>query len=160
MKFLFFCGFCCSSACFSDFAPSSTYRQRLPTVSIECTHPMFCILVLNLLCWLVPLTLCRHLGQRDIFLPTNHGFDSYFGIPYSVDMGSSAWMPSHDIPLPLMNGTEIIEQPVDLDRLTERYLNEATRVIKSSTESNEPFFLCTCQAVKGECETCDLVNLA
>ncbi|MCP5117302.1 MAG: sulfatase-like hydrolase/transferase, partial [bacterium] len=28
-----------------------------------------------------------HLGDQPPFLPTNHGFDSYFGIPYSNDMG-------------------------------------------------------------------------
>jgi len=33
-----------------------------------------------------------HLGQQRQFLPTSRGFDSYYGIPYSDDMGSSAWM--------------------------------------------------------------------
>jgi arylsulfatase A len=28
-----------------------------------------------------------HLGQRTVYLPANHGFDSYLGIPYSDDMG-------------------------------------------------------------------------
>eukprot|EP00049_Salpingoeca_infusionum_P011946 m.211356 g.211356 ORF g.211356 m.211356 type:complete len:613 (+) comp15059_c2_seq9:316-2154(+) len=28
-----------------------------------------------------------HLGQREVYLPANHGFDKYFGIPYSDDMG-------------------------------------------------------------------------
>ncbi len=29
-----------------------------------------------------------HLGDQPEFLPTNHGFDSYFGIPYSNDSGT------------------------------------------------------------------------
>eukprot|EP00049_Salpingoeca_infusionum_P011944 m.211287 g.211287 ORF g.211287 m.211287 type:complete len:604 (+) comp15059_c2_seq2:233-2044(+) len=28
-----------------------------------------------------------HLGQREVYLPANHGFDKYLGIPYSDDMG-------------------------------------------------------------------------
>ena len=35
-----------------------------------------------------------HLGQQEKFLPTSHGFDEYFGVPYSVDMGNSAWAKS------------------------------------------------------------------
>ena len=31
-----------------------------------------------------------HLGDQKQWLPRNHGFDSYFGIPYSNDM--SEWM--------------------------------------------------------------------
>lgn len=27
-----------------------------------------------------------HLGQREQYLPTSHGFDSYLGIPFSQDM--------------------------------------------------------------------------
>ncbi|MEM7139788.1 MAG: sulfatase [Actinomycetota bacterium] len=29
-----------------------------------------------------------HLGDQPEFLPTNHGFDEYYGLPYSNDMGS------------------------------------------------------------------------
>jgi arylsulfatase A len=32
-----------------------------------------------------------HLGQKHEYLPPSRGFDHYFGIPYSVDMGPSAW---------------------------------------------------------------------
>ena len=28
-----------------------------------------------------------HLGDQPEFLPTRHGFDHYFGLPYSNDMG-------------------------------------------------------------------------
>lgn len=48
-----------------------------------------------------------HLGDHEKFLPTHHGFDHYFGIPYSNDM----W-PLHPTagerfpPLPLFEGTE------------------------------------------------------
>eukprot|EP00055_Hartaetosiga_balthica_P000690 m.137228 g.137228 ORF g.137228 m.137228 type:complete len:580 (+) comp11468_c0_seq1:204-1943(+) len=30
-----------------------------------------------------------HLGQRDMYLPLAHGFDTYLGIPYSDDMGEA-----------------------------------------------------------------------
>ena len=46
-----------------------------------------------------------HLGQQKKFLPTSHGFDSYLGIPYSDDMGSSAWDYYESVdrpPLPLL----------------------------------------------------------
>ena len=31
-----------------------------------------------------------HCGDQEEFLPPNHGFDSYFGLPYSNDMGRQA----------------------------------------------------------------------
>ncbi len=31
-----------------------------------------------------------HLGYQPQFLPTRHGFDEYFGLPYSNDMIPSA----------------------------------------------------------------------
>src|SRR5437588_169791 len=52
-----------------------------------------------------------HLGDRPEFLPTNHGFDQYFGIPYSNDM----------TPRVLMRNTEVIEKEANLSTLTQRY---------------------------------------
>ncbi len=31
-----------------------------------------------------------HCGDQPEFLPTRHGFDSYYGLPYSNDMGIMA----------------------------------------------------------------------
>ena len=46
------------------------------------------LLLLLLLQW--------HLGSTPGFLPTDHGFDSYFGIPFSVDMGFAYRLPCDD----------------------------------------------------------------
>ena len=70
-----------------------------------------------------------HLGRPVEFLPTSHGFDEYFGIPYSNDM----------TPRVLMHNTEVIEDPVPLDTLTARYTEQALRFIDRSRE--HPFFL-------------------
>lgn len=70
-----------------------------------------------------------HLGHLPPFLPTRHGFDYYFGIPYSNDMK----------PTPLMRGEEVIEEPVNQDTLTERYTEEAVRFIHE--HKGHPFFL-------------------
>jgi arylsulfatase A-like enzyme len=78
-----------------------------------------------------------HLGDQPPFLPRRHGFDGYFGIPYSNDMGASAGSPYP--PLPLMRDDEVIEAPVDQDSLTERYTKEAVRFI--AEHRDEPFFL-------------------
>ena len=74
-----------------------------------------------------------HLGDHPNFLPTRHGFDSYFGIPYSNDMGRKK------IPLPLLRNDTVIEAPVNQSTLTQRYTEEALSFIK--TNQNKPFFL-------------------
>jgi len=70
-----------------------------------------------------------HLGHLPQFLPTAHGFDEYFGIPYSNDMS----------PRPLMHNTETLEEPAKLETLTPRYTEQAVRFIEKSKDS--PFFL-------------------
>lgn len=78
-----------------------------------------------------------HLGDQPAFLPRRHGFDSYFGIPYSNDMGAE--QRPENPPLPLLRDDEVIEAPVDQDTLTERYTQEAVRRIAEA--KGRRFFL-------------------
>jgi arylsulfatase A len=70
-----------------------------------------------------------HLGCTPQYMPTNRGFDQFYGLPYSNDMS----------PLPLMRNTAIIEQPANLSTLTQRYTQQAVSFISNSKGS--PFFL-------------------
>jgi arylsulfatase A-like enzyme len=78
-----------------------------------------------------------HLGDQPPFLPTRHGFDRFFGLPYSNDMGSE--QRPRNPPLPLMRDDAVIEAPADQDTLTEKYTREAVRVL--SENKDRPFFL-------------------
>ncbi|MGY8695497.1 MAG: sulfatase-like hydrolase/transferase, partial [Verrucomicrobiia bacterium] len=59
-----------------------------------------------------------HLGDQPEFFPLNHGFDSYYGIPYSNDMGmmNGAGKVIRNRgypPLPLIRDNDIIELEPD-----------------------------------------------
>jgi len=90
-----------------------------------------------------------HLGHLPEHLPPQHGFDEYFGMPYSNDM-----LPAADAPAgrgkffveqndywrtPLIRGTEVVDTAPDQRVLTRRYTEEAERFIRESGE--QPFFL-------------------
>lgn len=78
-----------------------------------------------------------HLGDRPQFLPTRHGFDYYYGIPYSNDMDSRR--DGKKLPgIPLYRNEKIIEQPVDQDTITQRYTRETIKFIRE--HKNQPFF--------------------
>ncbi len=82
-----------------------------------------------------------HLGHLPPYLPTRHGFDHYFGIPYSNDMHVQK---RKDPPIPLMRDESIIEQPAVQDTLTLRYTREAMRFIgeqSAPARQGHPFFL-------------------
>ena len=79
-----------------------------------------------------------HCGDQPAFLPTNHGFDEYFGLPYSNDMGRQVTFPDRP-PLPLLRNDEVIQQQPDQRGLTERYVDEALQFIRRDRE--HPFFL-------------------
>ena len=89
-----------------------------------------------------------HLGHLPGFLPTDNGFDSYFGIPYSNDMDRVVggawkdvfWEPESDYwNVPLMRNEEIIERPAQQETITKRYTEEAVKVIRA--HKDEPFFI-------------------
>ncbi|MEI7954385.1 MAG: sulfatase [Verrucomicrobiota bacterium] len=89
-----------------------------------------------------------HVGDQAEFLPTKHGFDHYFGLPYSNDMGGSETGPlpagtkrKGSPPLPLVRDDKVIEtvSPPEQDRLTERYTDEAVKFITDN--QSKPFFL-------------------
>ncbi|MDO6518090.1 sulfatase family protein [Zobellia uliginosa] len=82
-----------------------------------------------------------HLGDQPEFLPTKHGFDYWFGLPYSNDMEV---MKRGDPPLPLMRNEEVVQQSnalkiFDQSNLTKRYTEEAVQWIDRNKE--KPFFL-------------------
>lgn len=77
-----------------------------------------------------------HLGDQPKFLPTRQGFDCYYGIPYSNDMGGSR---PEKPPLPLMRNEKVIEAPANQNTLTKRYTAEALKFIKKNKD--RPFFI-------------------
>ena len=74
-------------------------------------------------------------------MPVAHGFDEYYGIPYSVDMGESVWHNGPWPPLPLVANDTVISQPADLSKLSESYADEAISFIKNAVSSDTPFLL-------------------
>ena len=80
-----------------------------------------------------------HCGDQPEFLPTNHGFDEYYGLPYSNDMGRQKGQKNPLPPLPLMRNGEVIQQQPDQSTLTERYTEQAVRFIRDNVR--QPFFL-------------------
>ena len=78
-----------------------------------------------------------HLGHHPEFLPTRHGFDAYYGIPYSNDMPTPT--PDGGKGVVLLRDEKVIEHPTDQATLTERYTAEAVKFIKANED--RPFFL-------------------
>lgn len=89
-----------------------------------------------------------HLGHKSPYLPTDHGFDTYFGIPYSNDMNKidktdhytlaeNEQYKAYDVPL--MIDDRIIERPADQRTITKRYTEEAVAKIKEFKD--DPFFI-------------------
>lgn len=81
-----------------------------------------------------------HLGDQPAFLPTNHGFDEYYGIPYSNDMNPGNTGKDRNFPpLPLIRGTEVIGEISDQSTITADLTREALKFIRQN--QNRPFFL-------------------
>nr|XP_058904519.1 arylsulfatase G isoform X1 [Kogia breviceps] len=105
-----------------------------------------------------------HLGHHGSYHPNFRGFDYYFGIPYSHDMGCTdtpgynhppcpacprGGRPSRglekgcysDVALPLYENLNIVEQPVNLSGLAQKYAEKATQFIQWASASGRPFLL-------------------
>jgi arylsulfatase A-like enzyme len=95
-----------------------------------------------------------HLGHLKQHLPTNHGFDSYWGIPYSNDMDSKAGFPRYrkmgqedpnyvapieQFQVPIIHNTTVVERPANQHTITQRYTDKAIEFIKSN--QSKPFFV-------------------
>ena len=93
-----------------------------------------------------------HLGHQKEFLPLQHGFDEYVGLPYSNDMwpvdfagnqitDTASWKFKYP-QLPLIKNNDKIDEIRTLDdqsKLTALYTDKATDFIKRN--KNQPFFL-------------------
>ena len=79
-----------------------------------------------------------HCGDQPPFLPTSHGFDDYYGIPFSNDMGINEKNKQFP-PLPLVHGCDVIEQQPDQRSITERYTERSIEFIRRNRDN--PFFL-------------------
>jgi arylsulfatase A-like enzyme len=85
-----------------------------------------------------------HLGDALKFLPLQHGFDEYFGLPYSNDMTPHRYPGEtrKTFKLPLINQNTVINPDVDdaaQDQLTTWYTERAVSFIHR--HKDQPFFL-------------------
>ena len=81
-----------------------------------------------------------HLGHAPPYLPMQHGFDEFFGLPYSNDMWPRHPQQKDFYPdLPLIDGDAVVERDPDQRELTRRYTERAVRFIEANRE--RPFFL-------------------
>ncbi|MBL9077343.1 MAG: sulfatase [Planctomycetes bacterium] len=94
-----------------------------------------------------------HLGHHPRFLPLQHGFDEYFGLPYSNDMwplhpayanlpDAAAARKRGYPPLPLVEGNRVVDAEVtaaDQAQLTQWYTDRAVSFVERHRD--RPFFL-------------------
>lgn len=75
-----------------------------------------------------------HLGHTgEAWPPTRHGFDAFFGIPYSHDMAPLSLFEAH------AGSDQVAESPVVFERLQQDFYEHAERFIEANRE--RPFFV-------------------
>ncbi|MEN7547743.1 sulfatase [Rapidithrix thailandica] len=75
-----------------------------------------------------------HLGNLHEYLPVQHGFDEYLGLPYSNDM-----IPPKFPDIALFQNNDTLELNPDQTKLTKMYTERAVNFIKGNKK--DPFFL-------------------
>jgi len=95
-----------------------------------------------------------HLGHRPPFLPTEHGFDTYWGIPYSNDMDWQPGFPEYNknaledpnylapieqFRVPIIHDKTEIERPANQHTITARFTDKTIEFIRENRE--RPFFV-------------------
>lgn len=81
-----------------------------------------------------------HLGHLRPFLPLQHGFDEYYGIPYSNDMCPNHPTAGDYYPdLPLIEGNETVELNPDQSKFTTEFTKRTIQFIDKNKKT--PFFI-------------------
>ena len=95
-----------------------------------------------------------HLGHQKNYLPLSHGFDYFWGIPYSNDMDQQpnadkkyrenmhnpfARIDFSQYNVPIIENEEIVERPANQYTITQRYTQKSIEFIRKN--QNTPFFL-------------------
>jgi arylsulfatase A len=83
----------------------------------------------------------HHLGSntQKHCLPHYHGYDYYYGIPYSHEQNNEGY--ALFPPCPLYENDKIIEQPVNLSTLTDRYTEKILDYLDMFANTKQPFFI-------------------
>ena len=79
-----------------------------------------------------------HLGFHKPFLPSNQGFDYYFGLLHNLDPVETIYFRKMG-GIPLIRNDDVVKQPADPAELTKRYTDEAIRFIERNRRG--PFFV-------------------
>ena len=80
-----------------------------------------------------------HLGDSAQYSPIRHGFDTYFGLPYSNDMWPNHPTAKNFPPLPLRHDDKVLELNPDQSKLTGWYTERGVKFIEANKD--KPFFL-------------------
>ena len=80
-----------------------------------------------------------HLGDSAQYSPLRHGFDTYFGLPYSNDMWPNHPTAKNFPPLPLRQDDKVLELNPDQSKLTGWYTERGVKFIEANKD--KPFFL-------------------
>jgi arylsulfatase len=83
-----------------------------------------------------------HLGHLPAFSPLRHGFDEFYGIPYSHDMWPHHPTSGKNFPdLPTMEGEKVVGYNTDQTRFTTDFTHRTVDFIRRQHAAKRPFFV-------------------